>query len=101
MIIVVCTCAFAQEKGKYEITVGGLKAAEDLADYWGDITTKYPSVIGIIDPMRRVVSAVTVHRSGKYAKFCMKYIESMQIYALLIGVQCHEKVDAYKLCSLA
>ena len=48
---------FTQEKGKYEITVGGLKAAEDLADYWGDITTKYPSVIGIIDPMRRVVSA--------------------------------------------
>ena len=65
--------AFSQEKGKYEITVGGLKAAEDLADYWGDITAKYPSVIGIIDPMRRVVSAVTVHRSGKCSNCTSKW----------------------------
>ena len=45
-----------QEKGKYEVITGGLKSGDDLADYWGDILSKYPSVIALIDPVRRVVS---------------------------------------------
>ena len=39
--------------------VGMQKSAEDLADYWGDLCTKYPSLIAIIDPMRKVVSDTT------------------------------------------
>ena len=42
-----------QEKGKYEVFAGQMKAAEDLADFWGDLLTRYPSVIMLIDPMRR------------------------------------------------
>ena len=35
--------------------VGQQKAAEDLADFWSDIIDKYPSVIALIDPMRKQV----------------------------------------------
>lgn len=47
---------FSQDKGKYEVIVGQQKAAEDLAEFWFDILNRYPSVIALIDPMRKYVS---------------------------------------------
>lgn len=44
---------FDYDKGKYEVTTGQLKAAEDLAEYWADLLARYPAVIALIDPMRR------------------------------------------------
>ena len=44
-----------QEKGKYEVVTGGLKAPEDLVEFWADIVTRYPAVIALIDPLRKQV----------------------------------------------
>ena len=30
--------------------------AEDMADYYGDIVTRYPAIMCIIDPIRKEVS---------------------------------------------
>lgn len=43
---------FDYEKGKYEVITGALKASEDMADFWTDLCNRYPSIIGIIDPVR-------------------------------------------------
>lgn len=43
---------FDYEKGKYEVMAGGQKASEDMADFWADICGRYPSIIGLIDPLR-------------------------------------------------
>ena len=50
-----------QDKGKYEVLVGQQKGAEDLADFWSDILDKYPSVIALIDPMRKEVMTNYLH----------------------------------------
>ena len=45
-----------QEKGKYEVTSGQLKTAEDLVDFWAELLSRYPAIIALIDPMRKQVS---------------------------------------------
>ncbi|XP_076104716.1 enolase 4-like isoform X2 [Mytilus galloprovincialis] len=42
-----------KEKGKYEVMVGIAKVADDLVEFWSDLLTRYPSIIAIIDPMRK------------------------------------------------
>ncbi|XP_052101898.1 enolase 4-like isoform X1 [Mytilus californianus] len=42
-----------KEKGKYEVMVGIAKVADDLVEFWCDLLTRYPSIIAIIDPMRK------------------------------------------------
>ncbi|KAK6185600.1 hypothetical protein SNE40_007799 [Patella caerulea] len=44
---------FDMEKGKYEVILGQLKSPDDMVDFWGDIISRYPSVIAIIDPLRK------------------------------------------------
>lgn len=44
---------FDYEKGKYEVMVGIAKVADDLVEFWCDLLTRYPSIIAIIDPMRK------------------------------------------------
>ncbi|XP_071169683.1 enolase 4-like [Mytilus edulis] len=44
---------FDYEKGKYEVMVGIAKVADDLVEFWSDLLTRYPSIIAIIDPMRK------------------------------------------------
>ena len=43
---------FDYEKGKYEVMTGVLKAPEDMAEFWQDLVTRYPVIIGLIDPVR-------------------------------------------------
>ena len=43
---------FDYEKGKYEVITGMLKSPDDMPDFWADITGRYPSIIGLIDPIR-------------------------------------------------
>ncbi|XP_067938081.1 enolase 4-like [Watersipora subatra] len=60
---------FDYEKGKYELTTGALKASEDMADFWADLCTRYPAIVGIIEPVRgeemeqwnKVCSSVSDH----------------------------------------
>lgn len=43
---------FDYEKGKYEVITGMLKSADDMADFWADLCSRYHSIIGLIDPLR-------------------------------------------------
>lgn len=43
---------FDYDKGKYEVVTGVAKSPDDMADFWADICNRYPSIIGIIDPVR-------------------------------------------------
>ena len=54
------TCCYItlQEKGKYDVAVGTQKSSEELVKYWQELIGRYPSVIAIIDPMRKQVLAV-------------------------------------------
>ena len=45
-----------QEKGRYEVIQGQLKLPEEMAEFWQDIVKRYPTIILIIDPIRKVVS---------------------------------------------
>lgn len=42
-----------QDKGKYEIMTGGLKSADEMVDYYRDIVGRYPTVIALIDVLRK------------------------------------------------
>ncbi|XP_022344151.2 enolase 4-like isoform X4 [Crassostrea virginica] len=42
-----------KEKGKYEVMGGQQKVPEDLVEFWVELLGRYPSVIAIIDPMRK------------------------------------------------
>lgn len=43
---------FDYEKGKYEVITGMAKASDDMADFWADLSNRYPAIIGIINPVR-------------------------------------------------
>lgn len=40
--------------------VGIAKVADDLVEFWSDLLTRYPSIIAIIDPMRKQVKKPTI-----------------------------------------
>ncbi|CAH1784880.1 unnamed protein product [Owenia fusiformis] len=44
---------FDFDKGKYEVTTGQQKTAEDTVEFWVELLNRYPSVIGLIDPLRK------------------------------------------------
>nr|XP_002121113.1 enolase 4-like [Ciona intestinalis] len=44
---------FDYDKGKYEISTGTLKTADEFIDLLKDLVMRYPSLIMIIDPLRR------------------------------------------------
>lgn len=44
---------FDYEKGKYEVMGGQQKVPEDLVEFWVELLGRYPSVVAIIDPMRK------------------------------------------------
>lgn len=44
-----------QEKGKYDVLVGNQKDPEGVAEFWAEMLGRYPSVIAIIDPLRKQV----------------------------------------------
>lgn len=54
---VVLNCAghetFDYEKGKYEVMAGQAKTPEDLTEFWSDLLSRYPFIIGLIDPIRK------------------------------------------------
>jgi enolase len=47
-----------QEKGKYEVMGGQQKVPEDVVEFWAELLGRYPSVIAIIDPMRKQVGSM-------------------------------------------
>ncbi|XP_061194453.1 enolase 4-like isoform X1 [Saccostrea echinata] len=42
-----------KEKGKYEVMGGQQKVPEDMVEFWAELLGRYPSVIAIIDPLRK------------------------------------------------
>lgn len=44
---------FDYGKGKYEIMTGALKSADEIIDYYKDITSRYASIIMLVDPLRK------------------------------------------------
>lgn len=44
---------FDYEKGKYELMVGVAKVPDDVVEFWADLVTRYPSIIALIDPLRK------------------------------------------------
>ncbi|KAK2167327.1 hypothetical protein LSH36_29g02078 [Paralvinella palmiformis] len=62
---------FDYDKGKYEVLVGQQKGAEDLADFWSDILDKYPSVIALIDPMRKEEKEAWMHLCEVLSEKCL------------------------------
>ncbi|XP_039403695.1 enolase 4 isoform X12 [Mauremys reevesii] len=40
-------------KGKYEILTGTLKSPDEMVDMYVDLINKYPSIIALIDPLRK------------------------------------------------
>ncbi|XP_074855176.1 enolase 4 [Carettochelys insculpta] len=40
-------------KGKYEILIGTLKSPDEMVDMYVDLINKYPSVIALVDPLRK------------------------------------------------
>ncbi|XP_064630130.1 enolase 4-like isoform X2 [Lineus longissimus] len=65
---------FDYEKGKYEPVTGQQKMADDMVDFWVEILNRYPSVIGIIDPIRK-------QDKEQWMKICEKVSER----CLIIG----------------
>ena len=55
-VICIYTCLCLQEKAKYEVVTGMLKEGEGMVEFWDDLLNRYPSVIALIDPMRKQVS---------------------------------------------
>ena len=43
----------SQDKGKYEVTNGGQKTADDMVELYKDLIARYPALIMIIDPFRK------------------------------------------------
>ena len=53
------SCAYVlKEKGKYDVAVGTQKTSEELVKFWQELLHRYPSIIAIIDPMRKQVFVV-------------------------------------------
>jgi len=48
-----------KEKGKYDVAVGTQKTSEELVKYWQELLSRYPSIIAIIDPLRKQVNFTT------------------------------------------
>ncbi|XP_060075515.1 enolase 4-like [Ylistrum balloti] len=44
---------FDYEKGKYELLTGQAKVADDVVEFWVELLGRYPSVIAVIDPLRK------------------------------------------------
>jgi len=44
-----------KEKGKYDVAVGIQKNSEELVKFWQELLSRYPSIIAIIDPIRKQV----------------------------------------------
>jgi len=42
-----------QDKGKYEIMTGAFKSADEMCDLYKDILARYPTIILMIDPLRK------------------------------------------------
>ncbi|XP_076436308.1 enolase 4-like isoform X2 [Babylonia areolata] len=44
---------FDFEKGRYEVSSGQQKTADDMVDFWVELMSRYPSVMVLIDPLRK------------------------------------------------
>lgn len=57
------------EKGRYEFVTGiNMKSMEDAVEFWMDLVTSYPTIVGLIDPLRR--------KEGKSLLQLCQYISS-------------------------
>lgn len=55
---VLCYCPnTSQSRGKYEVMTGTYKNAAEMADLYGDLISRFPSIIALIDPFRKEVMA--------------------------------------------
>ncbi|XP_070541221.1 enolase 4-like isoform X2 [Ptychodera flava] len=79
---IVLNCAahemFDMDKGKYEVTTGVFKGADDMADVYSDLVTRYPAIIGIIDPIRKQDTEAWVKLCEKLSEKC--YLMGDNIY---------------------
>ena len=68
-VVVHLRCVTCQEKGRYEVVQGQLKLPEEMAEFWQDIIRRYPAIILIIDPVRKVVSHMSISLSSSFSLF--------------------------------
>ena len=54
---VLCYCPnTSQSRGKYEVMTGTYKNAAEMVDLYGDLISRFPSIIALIDPFRKEVT---------------------------------------------
>eukprot|EP00058_Branchiostoma_floridae_P023445 XP_002608935.1 hypothetical protein BRAFLDRAFT_85491 [Branchiostoma floridae] len=67
-----------REKGKYEVMTGTQKTPDDMVDFYSDILTRYPGVIGLIDPLRKQDKTAWVKLTQAVSEKC--YLMGDQVY---------------------
>ncbi|XP_043911903.1 enolase 4 [Protopterus annectens] len=64
------------EKGKYEIITGVHKSPDELVDYIVDLTSRYPAVIAVIDPLRKEDKEQWANLQGSLGRKCYLIAEA-------------------------
>ncbi|XP_032081493.1 enolase 4 [Thamnophis elegans] len=57
-------------KGKYEVIVGTLKSADEMVDMYVDLLKKFPSILTLIDPLRKEDSQQWTHLCNVLCSKC-------------------------------
>ncbi|XP_069140387.1 enolase 4-like isoform X2 [Argopecten irradians] len=68
-----------KEKGKYELLTGQAKVADDVVEFWAELLGRYPSVIAVIDPLRKQEKEHWMRLSDRISDQC--FIVGGQAYA--------------------
>ncbi|XP_034296116.1 enolase 4 isoform X4 [Pantherophis guttatus] len=57
-------------KGKYEVIVGTYKSADEMVDMYLDLVKKFPSILTLIDPLRKEDSQQWIHLCNVLGSKC-------------------------------
>ncbi|XP_033756349.1 enolase 4-like isoform X2 [Pecten maximus] len=70
---------FDYEKGKYELLTGQAKVADDVVEFWVELLGRYPSIIAVIDPLRKQEKEHWMRLSDRISDQC--FVVGSQAYA--------------------
>ncbi|XP_033756351.1 enolase 4-like isoform X4 [Pecten maximus] len=68
-----------KEKGKYELLTGQAKVADDVVEFWVELLGRYPSIIAVIDPLRKQEKEHWMRLSDRISDQC--FVVGSQAYA--------------------
>ncbi|PIK49475.1 putative enolase-like protein ENO4 [Apostichopus japonicus] len=66
------------DKGKYEVMSGALKTGDDMLEVYGDLITRYPGIIALIDPLRKHDITALERLCSQFSEKC--FILGDQVY---------------------